>query len=156
MVTMQRTESDTIDAKNLIVRSKLPATDYVINPYVGCRHACQYCYAEFMNRFYDIGETWGTFVKRKVWTEDIAKTASKLRGKRILFGSVTDVYQPAEKKYQLMRQLLPKFIDTGCEVEILTKSPLVLRDLDILSELEGVTVGISLATLDDECHRHIE
>jgi DNA repair photolyase len=74
----------------------------------------------------------------------------------VLFGSVTDVYQPIEGKLGLMRDILPLFIDSGCGIEILTKSPLVLRDIDILQRIPDATVGISLATLDDQLHSLIE
>ena len=145
-----------INAKNLIVKSKLPATDYVINPYVGCRHACIYCYAEFIKRFYNISENWGSFVKQKDWSEDLERTIKKIDGKIILFGSVTDVYQPIEGKVKLMRGILPLFENSNCEVEILTKSPLVLRDLDLLKKIKKVTVGISLFTLDGQLIKETE
>ena len=154
------TESEALEkfvsSKNLIIKSKLPDTDYVINPYLGCRHACKYCYAEFMSRFYNISEPWGSFVKQKDWSEDLEKTIRKIDGKVVLFGSVTDVYQPIEGKNKLMRKLLPLFENSKCQLEILTKSPLVLRDLDILKRLKNVTVGISLSTLDEKLIKETE
>ncbi|MFV0499959.1 MAG: hypothetical protein ACK5NF_08085 [Bacilli bacterium] len=86
-----------IEAKQLVVKSQLPATDYVINPYVGCTHGCKYCYADFMKRFYKIDKEWGKFVYLKKSKNNIY--SKKLENKIVLLSSVTDPYQPIEKKY---------------------------------------------------------
>jgi DNA repair photolyase len=60
-----------VKAKSIITRSNLPSADYVINPYVGCTHACIYCYASFMKRFTGHDEPWGTFLDIKVNAPDL-------------------------------------------------------------------------------------
>ncbi len=81
-----------IEVKGIMTKSNLPVSDYSVNPYVGCAHACKYCYASFMKRFTDHPEPWGEFVDVKNW-KPIQK-AEKYAGKEAFFGSVTDCYQP--------------------------------------------------------------
>ncbi|MBQ7908772.1 MAG: radical SAM protein [Elusimicrobiaceae bacterium] len=143
-----------IVAKGYINPSKLPGYDYVINPYVGCPHRCIYCYAEFMKRFSSHDEEWGTFTDVK-----IRSTAVKpvyLQNKNVFLSSVTDCYNPLEEKYCLTRQLLEKLRFSGANITILTKSDLVLRDIDILQQIPHVTVGFSLNTTDDVFRQQIE
>jgi len=142
-----------VDAKNLLTKSKLPDADYVINPYIGCNHGCVYCYAEFMSRFTGhAGEEWGSFMDVKKNDKPFPKN---LVGKSILIGSATDPYNPLEKRYEKTREILIRLQDTEARVEILTKSPLVLRDLDIIST-QCIRVGISLGTMDAEFARLTE
>lgn len=126
--------------------SKLPASDYVINPYIGCTHRCMYCYAGFMGRFTGhAGELWGTYLEPKQYTS--LKLPRSLKGKTILVGSVTDAYNPAEKKYCKMPEILRALSCCEAHVEILTKSSLVLRDLELLRRIPDLAVGISLSNL---------
>jgi len=151
-----------IQAKSILVKSNLPGTDFVINPYLGCSHACLYCYARFMKRFTGHKEPWGSFVDIKINSLDILKKQlSKLKdGKKkygLLFSSVTDAYQPLEKKYKLTRSMLELLINyPEFEIEIITKSDLVLRDLDILKKLRKAKVVFSLGVLDDKVAKFIE
>ena len=87
-----------ITAKNIVTKSDLPVCDYSLNPYVGCEHACRYCYACFMKRFTGHTEEWGEFLDVKSW-EPISRP-EKYAGKEIFIGSVTDPYQPAEKAFR--------------------------------------------------------
>ena len=116
-----------IEVKGIMTKSNLPVSDYSINPYVGCAHACKYCYASFMKRFTDHPEPWGEFVDVKNW-KPIQK-AEKYAGKEAFFGSVTDCYQPCEAKYMRTRLLLEQLQGSGISISIATKSDLVLRDL---------------------------
>jgi len=131
-----------IKSKDLIVKSNLPATDYVINPYVGCTNNCKYCYAVFMKRFYKIDKEWGKFVFVKESSEKINPT--KYKNKRILISSVTDAYQAIERKSFVTRHILEEFIESEAHIEILTKSGLVTRDIDILKKINSTRVGISI------------
>jgi len=142
-----------IQTANYITKSNLPDADYVINPYTGCAHKCNYCYAEFMKRFTGHTEEWGEFIDVKHSDKPLKKLPAN---STVLVGSVTDAYQPHEKKFQLMRPILEQLATTETNVEILTKSDLVLRDIDLLSKLKHARVGISLNTLDDEFRQKTE
>lgn len=144
-----------IESKEIIVKSKLPGADYVINPYTGCSHRCQYCYACFMKRFTKHTEPWGEFVDVKVKYKEIKKEKYK-NNEVILIGSVTDPYQHAEKKYCATRKILEQLCGCCCNIEILTKSDLVLRDLDIIRNMKNITIGVSLNTVDDNFRKDME
>lgn len=138
-----------------LTASKLPDADYVINPYVGCTHKCIYCYAEFMKRFTNhTKEDWGDFLDIKLTDKPIR--VEKIGEASVLFGSVTDAYNPYEKKYKLTRKILSEFIGSPARVEILTKSDLVTRDIDILKQISDLRVGISLNSLDDSFRKRTE
>jgi len=154
-------------AKSILIKSNLPDCDFVINPYLGCGHGCAYCYARFMSKYSGVKEEWGQFVVAKTNAPDLLrKEIAKLERKRsattspslpvILLSSVTDPYQPIEKKYQLTRQCLNILKDYPYPVSILTKSSLVLRDLDILKQFPNIEVGITLTTLDPQIQQKIE
>ena len=82
---------------NLYSKSNLPDADYVINPYIGCTHGCMYCYACFMGRFSGHKEPWGSYLEVKEYAS--VRLPKIQENKTILAGSVTDAYNPAEKKY---------------------------------------------------------
>ena len=150
-----------IVSKNIITKSKLPDTDYVINNYVGCNHGCIYCYAEFMKRFTNHTEKWGEFLDVKKFNEEkFVKYLKKINSdKKILMSSVTDPYNPYEIKYKSTRNILKLFIQANNEhihLKILTKSLLIFRDIDLLKKIKNITVGISLNTLNDNLRRQIE
>jgi DNA repair photolyase len=144
------------EAKSIITKSNIPSIDFVINPYTGCQHGCIYCYAEFMIRFTNHkGDKWGEFLDIKTFDFNKIKP-QKYNGKRILLSSVTDPYIPLEKKYQNTRKILERLIGTSAEVIILTKSKLVVRDIDLFKQFSNVDVGISISTLDEEFARIVE
>ncbi len=147
-----------IKAKTIITKSKLPEVDYCFNPYVGCTHACTYCYARFMGRFTGhANEPWGTYIDCKVNAPELlAKEAPKIKkqGGIVIIGSVTDCYQHAEKKYKLTRKCLEIFLQHQIPVSILTKSSLVKRDFDLLEQFEYCELGMSISILDDK-HRKV-
>lgn len=137
-----------IQTKGIMTKSNLPVADFSVNPYVGCAHACQYCYASFMKRFANHPEPWGDFVDVKVWPD--IKNPGKYAGKEAFLGSVTDCYQPCEAKYKRTRALLEQLQGSGISISIATKSDLVLRDLDLLKTFKRVTVSWSVNTLDEQ------
>lgn len=143
------------ECKNIITKSKLPDADYVINPYTGCLHSCIYCYAEFMKRFARIDEDWGNFAVVKNFTLK-PSSMSKYKDKTILISSVTDPYQAIEKKYKQMHKILQGLQNCEGKIEVLTKSSLVLRDIELLKAIPNITVGISLNTMDDNFRKIIE
>jgi DNA repair photolyase len=144
-----------INAKSILVNSKLPESDYVINPYTGCLHGCIYCYATFMKRFTNHKEDWGKFVDVKINAADLVPKKS-LKGKVVTISSVTDAYQPAERKYELTRKILKKLIPLEPSLCVLTKSDLVLRDVDLLEQFKNCVVAISMSTLDDSVRKKLE
>ena len=117
-----------IEVSDYVSPSKL--SDYVINPYVGCPHACRYCYASFMRRLTNRNELWGDFLDVKRCSKPLGK--KRLTGKSVFMSSVTDCYNPLEAKYKVTRRILEELAPIECELSITTKSNLLLRDLDLL------------------------
>jgi DNA repair photolyase len=137
-----------IQSKAILSVSKV--YDYVINPYVGCQHACSYCYARFMKRFSKHGEPWGEFVDVKINAADLLrKEITKKKRGSIWISGVCDPYQPLEAKYGLTRQCLEILAPYDWPVTIQTRSPLVLRDVEILGRIKNVEAGFSIPTADD-------
>ena len=87
----------TINVQSVMTKSSLPVGGYSVNPYVGCPHACKYCYASFMKRFTGHTEAWGTFLDVKRWKP--VGNPHKYDGQRIVIGSVTDGYNPYEAEF---------------------------------------------------------
>jgi DNA repair photolyase len=150
-----------------------------INPYVGCEFGCGYCYARETHRFaleradrrsgrpadstlppFDAFEK-DILIKSDV-ADVMAKTLDpeKLRDSSLVIGTATDPYQPAERKFRLTRQILERLASyRGLCIGIITKSPLVTRDIDVLQRLSlihEITVNISLATASNSLARRLE
>lgn len=143
--------------KNIINTSGIEGVDYAVNPYIGCAHACTYCYARFMTRWYHQDEKWGTFVDvKKNAVKCMRREAPKKKRGVILFSSVTDAYQPIEKKTELTRDLLKILAEYDWAVDILTKSSLVKRDIDVLGGFTQSEVGLTITGLDDAVRRVFE
>lgn len=146
-----------IKASSIITKSNIPSIDYVINPYVGCTHACAYCYARFMKKFTNHPEPWGQFVDIKINGPELVPTNSKkYRGKKILIASVTDAYMPLEKKYGLTRKILERLVSLQPNLSILTKSDLVVRDIDILKKFETCEVGFTMTATQASIQKGVE
>jgi DNA repair photolyase len=144
-----------IQAKAILSTSKI--YDYVINPYVGCQHACSYCYARFMKRFTGHKEAWGEFVDVKINAPDLLKIEiKKKKPGKIWISGVCDPYQPLEAKYRLTRRCLEILALYDWPVVVQTRSPLVLRDTDILKEIKNLEVGFSIPTADDKIRKLFE
>ena len=140
-----------IATKSVMTKSNTPLGGYSVNPYVGCPHACKYCYASFMKRFTGHTEDWGTFMDVKDWP--VITNPKKYAGQKVIIGTVTDGYNPLEERYRKTRQLLTELKDSDADILICTKSDLVLRDMDLLMEINRknrLTVSWSVNTLDEE------
>jgi DNA repair photolyase len=150
-----KTAVNEIQVRSVLSKSGIPGMKYCINPYVGCAHACRYCYATFMKRFTGHIEPWGSFVDIKINAPEVLRRQLR-RAERgtVMISSVTDPYQPVEARYGLTRKCLEILSLFKFPVSILTKSPLVLRDIDIISKLEDTEVGLTITT-DDERIRKI-
>ncbi len=143
-----------IEVKDVMTRSNLPVADFSVNPYVGCSHACKYCYASFMKRFTNHPEPWGEFIDVKYWPE--IKNPQKYAGKEAFLGSVTDCYQPCEAKYERTRSLLKQLQGSGISISIATKSDLVLRDIDLIRTFPNARVSFSINTLDEDFRKEMD
>jgi DNA repair photolyase len=145
-----------VKAKSVLNKSKI--FDYCLNPYTGCEHNCTYCYARlFMRRYSGHKELWGEFVDVKVNAPELLKKQLE-RAKRgiVWISSVCDPYQPLEAKHKLTRQCLKELIEKQFPVNIQTKSKLVLRDLDLLLQLEDIEVGFTITTDDQRIAKLFE
>ena len=143
-----------IQVKSILSKSNLPVGDYSVNPYVGCTHACRYCYASFMKRFTGHPEPWGSFLDVKYWPE--IKNPRKYAGKHLFIGSVTDPYNPQEETYRRTRALLEELQGSGALISIATKSDLVLRDLDLIKTFPNARVSWSVNTLDERFREYMD
>ena len=143
-------------AKSALNRSGMVELDYAFNAYLGCAHGCRYCYAADITPG-ESAETWGDTVR--VRTNIIEVLQKEIKSKRrglVGISTITDPYQPMEARYRLSRQAIGLLLANGFRVSIQTKSPLVLRDLDILRGKKGLDAGVSLATPDKEISRLID
>jgi len=146
-----------IRAKTIIVKTNLPEGDFVINPYIGCMHGCKYCYARFMKRFTGHAEPWGSFVDIKNNAPDlIPKGTNKYREKSIIISSVTDPYQPIERKYKITRKILERLITLQPNLDLITKSDLVVRDIDLFKQFKNCMVTLSFSITNEKLRKQVE
>lgn len=146
-----------IKVKSVLIKTGIPGVDYCINPYVGCSHSCRYCYATFMTRYSGHTEAWGEFVDIKVNAPEVLEKEIKRKKKgRVIISSVTDAYQPVEGRYKITRKCLGILMQHQFPVDILTKSPLVLRDMDLIKGFEDIEVGITITTDDERIRKAFE
>jgi len=161
-----RTEVTRDSTRTIIARNTSPdiSFDRSINPYRGCEHGCIYCFARPTHAY--LGMSPGVDFESRLFAkpnaaELLAKelSAPGYVPKLIAIGTNTDAYQPIEKKMRIMRSILEVLRDFKHPVGIVTKSPLVLRDIDILSDMarEGLAkVALSVTTLDRKLARTME
>ena len=157
----------TIQTKSLLNRCvskrQMPFT-WTINPYRGCEFACKYCYARYTHEFMEMCD--GIDFEQKIYVKQHAADLLRQELRRvkpdeaIALGTATDPYQPAERKYEVTRAILEEFArHRGYELGIVTKSNLILRDLDLLRELARtnyLSVHVTITTLNVELARILE
>jgi DNA repair photolyase len=157
----------TLPAKSLlnrcVSRRTMPFT-WTINPYRGCEFACKYCYARYTHEFMEMRD--GLDFERKIYVKEQAATLLRHDLRRvkpneaIALGTATDPYQPAERRYEVTREVLVEFSrQRGFELGIVTKSNLIVRDLELLQEVartNQLSVHITITTLDVELARILE
>jgi DNA repair photolyase len=162
-------EFEGIRTKQLLNRVKAPSMpfEWSINPYRGCQHGCSFCYARSTHSFLGM-ETDDTFQKHillktnaadalREQLHKLSKSKNGLKGiGRIAIGTATDPYQPVEAQEKLTRQCLEVLAEYKVPVGITTRSPLVLRDLDLLKKLNLISVNLSINTLDNRVWRALE
>jgi DNA repair photolyase len=147
-------------AKSALNRVQGMPFDWSLNPYFSCAHKCRYCYARAYHARYhdlDVGEGFDGQVDIKSNFPDVLR--NELRRKRdgsVAIGTATDPYQPIEGKYQLTRRCLEALVDYPMPTSIVTKGPLVVRDIDVLKKLDEkteLTVYFSVPCVDEEIVR---
>jgi len=137
---------------------------WTLNPYRGCQHACTYCFARGTHQYlgYDSGRDFDTRVIVKVNAPEMLRQDLGRPGWQrevIAVGTACDPYQAAELKYSLTHRILRVLRDYANPASIVTKSPLIIRDADVLDSLSReaeLTVSFSIATLDEEVWKRIE
>jgi len=153
-------------AKSIITKNESPDLNFdrSINPYRGCEHGCSYCFARQTHAY--LGHSAGIDFERELYAKvngaELLKQElgrKKYVAKPIAIGTNTDPYQPIERQRKLMRPILETLLETKHPVTIVTKSALVVRDLDLLTELAKhklVHVALSVTTLDRKLSRQLE
>ena len=145
-------EQTKINQKQFLTKSKISNGLLTVNPYLGCTHGCIYCYA---SSFVNDGSTkpWGSYVHTKVFpNHHIPKGTGN---KKVMFSSVTDAYQPIEKTELATRKILEDVYESDLSFSFLTKSDLIIRDIDLFQKMKHVEIGFSIS-LDDEFSRWVE
>jgi len=133
--------------KSILNRTDL--SDYSLNCYTGCTHGCVYCYARFMQRFHPHDEVWGEFVDVKVNAVEVLTRQLRRSGPGEVFvSSACDAWQPIEAECRLTRRCCELLLERGFQVNVLTKSALVLRDLDVFAG-RAARIGVTVTTLDE-------
>ncbi|MBV8370263.1 MAG: radical SAM protein [Candidatus Eremiobacteraeota bacterium] len=151
-------------AKSALNRVRGMGFTWSLNPFTGCIHQCVFCYARGTHAYRELDGVaqWGSqlTVKLNVATVLRADLASRAyRGEEIAIGTATDPYQALEGRYRLMRGVLAVLRDARAPFHVTTRSPLIVRDLDLLAECARraeVGVAVSIATLDEALARQIE
>jgi DNA repair photolyase len=156
----------TLPAKSILNRctgTRMPFT-WTINPYRGCEFACKYCYARYTHEFMELRD--GLDFERKIYVKDHAAEllSQELRhvkyGEDIAIGTATDPYQPAERKFEITRGILQELAKhTELDLGIVTKSDLVVRDIDVLQEISRknrLFVNLTVTTLKTDLARILE
>ncbi|MBI4174023.1 MAG: radical SAM protein [Candidatus Aenigmarchaeota archaeon] len=138
-----------VESKSILTKSSL--TDYCVNCYMGCSFGCSYCYAQLIIRKFHPGEKWGEYLDVKINAPQLLeKEIARAKRGTVMLSTVTDPYQPLEGKYRLTRQCLEILLAHDFPVTILTRSPLVTRDIELLKKFKDCTVGVSITTNDDK------
>ncbi len=149
-----------IRCKQLLHRTAASFAEYTVNPYVGCGFGCSYCYVPVLRerRGQEGARSWGEWVQVKVNAPDVVRREmlDTPRDAHILIGSATDPWQPVEKRYGVSRGVLYELSFYPNRLTILTRSPLLLRDIDLLTRFERVSVNVSVPTVDEQVRRVFE
>ena len=153
-----------VHCKTALTRVRGMAFGWSLNPYRGCTHGCHYCFARSTHFYYDLDadEQFSSIIFVKANIAEVLRlelSSPRWRRQRVVIGTVTDPYQPIEGKYRLSRAILEACLDFRTPVSIITKSSLVVRDIDLLAELArrlGCTVNFSITTLDRSLWRQLE
>ncbi|HEX3548771.1 MAG TPA: radical SAM protein [Candidatus Elarobacter sp.] len=153
-----------VAAKSALNRVRGMGFTWSLNPFTGCAHQCVFCYARGTHAYRELDgvREWGSVLTVKVNVAAVLRAdlaGRAYRGEEIAIGTATDPYQALEGRYRLMRGVLAALRDARAPFHITTRSPLVVRDLDLLAACARraeVGVAVSIATLDERLAREIE
>jgi len=136
-----------VHSRSILTRTNIKGIDYCLNPYVGCAHACRYCYATFMKKFSGHDDAWGTFVDVKANAAALLKRAL-VRGRsgHVIISSVTDPYQPAEAAHKITRACIELLVMSDLKISVLSKSGLISRDIDLFTRAGDLEAGLTITT----------
>jgi DNA repair photolyase len=126
--------------------TKLGGADFTCNPYRGCTHGCLYCYVKTLAGYVSETRRWGSYVDHRAFQDYAIPKGTG--SKQLIFSSATDSYQPIEATIRETRAVLEAIVESDLRIQILTKSDLVLRDLDLFKQMKNVEVGMSIACED--------
>ncbi len=137
---------------------------WTINPYRGCTHSCHYCFARAFHTYLDlgVGEDFSSKIVVKTNVVEVLRrelASPKWTGEHVAMGTATDPYQHCEGRYRLTRGVVEALADFANPMSMLTKSTLIVRDLDVFRRLNDVTevsVCMSVGTLDEVVRRVVE
>jgi DNA repair photolyase len=160
----QYLEDECRSALNRVPEASRVPFRWTINPYRGCTHSCHYCFARAFHAYLDlgIGEDFSTKIVVKTNVAEVLRrelASARWTGEMIAMGTATDPYQHCEGRYKLMRGILRALVDFRNPLSLLTKSTMIVRDLDLFRELDEVaplTVSMSVGTLDESVRRIVE
>lgn len=156
----------TLPVRSLLNRCTAPRMPFTwtINPYRGCEFACKYCYARYTHEFMEMRD--GIEFEQKIFVKQHAAELlrQELRqvkaGEEIAIGTATDPYQPSERKFEVTRGILEEFArHRGFEIGIVTKSNLILRDIELLQQVSKANklfVNLTVTTLNPDLARILE
>jgi DNA repair photolyase len=161
---MLRTEYREEPCKSALNRVKGMGFKWSLNPYMGCAHQCTFCYVRaFEHRAQrPTDDRYGASIRVKVnVAEVLARELARKswKGELVAVGAATDPYQPAEGRYRLTRACLQVMADAGNSFSIVTRGPMIVRDLDVLQQgaaRADVSVNFSVPTLDPKIWRYTE
>jgi DNA repair photolyase len=149
---------------NRCISNRATPFTWTINPYRGCEFACKYCYARYTHEFMEMRD--GADFEQKIYVKQHAAQLLKQELRRvkadeaIALGTATDPYQPAERRYEVTRAILEEFArHSGYELGIVTKSNLIVRDLELLrdvAKLNRLSVHVTITTLNVDLARILE
>jgi DNA repair photolyase len=156
----------TLPTKSLLNKCTAPRMPFTwtINPYRGCEFACKYCYARYTHEFMEMRD--GVDFERKIYAKQqsawlLRRDLKKVKpGQDVAIGTATDPYQPAERRYEITRAIMEELaMHRGLAIGVVTKSQLVLRDIDVLqriSEHNQLTIHLTVTTTNTELARKLE
>src|SRR5436305_5246346 len=154
-----------LENRSMLTRCTSPRMPFSwqINPYRGCEFACKYCYARYTHEFMEMRD--GLDFERKIYVKQqsawlLRRDLKKVRaGHEIAIGTATDPYQPAERRYGMTRSIMEELaLHSGLSIGVVTKSQLVLRDIDVLqriAERNSIAIHLTVTTMNIELARNL-